>query len=138
MRRTTLFVMVVFVLTASPLWAEIAGFKKFQVSEDTWMVRYVGNAFMGKLKVRKALLCKTAKLTLKEGYTYFALLEEGAGEQGGPVYITAVPNYFTGGATYIAGRSNFHTYEATAKMTGEPLNEEQKPAKELVRFWKCE
>ena len=101
------------------------------------MVRYVGNAFMGKLKVRKALLCKTAKLTLKKEYRYFALLDEETGEESGPAYITAVPNYYTGGATYIAGRPNFHTYEATVKLTNEPLSKEQKPAKELFRFWKC-
>lgn len=52
---------------ARPVRAEIVGFKRFQADESTWAVRYVGNASMGKLKMRKALLSKTAKLARKEG-----------------------------------------------------------------------
>jgi hypothetical protein len=137
MNGKLLMIVATLVLTASASRAEFVGFKKFQLSEDTWAVRYVGNAIMGKLKVRKALLCKTAQLAQKEGYFYFSLLDEEGGEGGGALYITATPNYFTGGATYVAGQTHYHTYEATARFSREPLGENQQTAAELQRFWQC-
>jgi hypothetical protein len=134
--KVAVLTLLLITTTSALASAELMGFKKFHLEEDTWSVRYVGNAFMGKLQVQKALLCKTSELAIKEGYSYFAFEDMEADQQLGPVYVVASPG--TGaGVQYVGGQSRFHAFEGTVKFAKQPFKEGQKTAEEQRKFWEC-
>ncbi len=52
------------------------GFQDFQIEEDTYKIRFSGNAITTKEKVEDLALLRASELAIKHGYNYFVVLQE--------------------------------------------------------------
>lgn len=57
-------------------WSFGKGFETIQISSNSWLISFVGNANTDRVVTRKYVMLKSAELCQKAGYTYFVFNNE--------------------------------------------------------------
>ena len=124
-----------FLLCAVSSQAERMGFKKLQLDDNVWEVRYVGNGFMSAIKVEKAFRCKTAKLAKMKGYSWFVLHLRGKDE-----HFALTGNNQTGVSSfnYYSAEGRVYLFHEEQDGDGEDLERKQFEVSKALKMWDCD
>ena len=111
------------------------GFKKLQLDDNEWEVRYVGNGYMSAIKVEKALRCKTAKLAKKQGYSWFVLRLRDKDE-----HFAMTGNTQTGVSSfnYYSAEGRAYFFHEEQDDDSEELEGKQFEVKKAIKMWDCD
>lgn len=86
------------------------GYSHFNISPDTFSIRFSGNAYTSRETVKKYLFYRASELTLENGYTYFIITD---GEDTTQTSYTLNTNSNTTGNANLYGNTYGTTYGNT-------------------------
>lgn len=90
------------------------GFNDYQVSKDTFMIKFRGNGYTKKDRAADFSLLRAAEVTLKNGYSYFAII--GGNVDTANSSFTTPASYNTYGTANTYGNTSY--INATTYQTG--------------------
>jgi len=100
------------------------GFSETQLSENIFRVKFQGNGFTNSERAADFALLRSAELTRQNGYSYFAIVEEGSAID---------KSYYTSPTTTSATASTYgNTTHTTARTSGGQIHTITKPRSEMT------